>query len=166
MYEQVRRKEPKTGNRKLWIALALWTVVAIILATLVIFGFRYRSNFRNFLGDLSNSTEYALDNNSLYLTVDGDTFLVIRKNIKKFYNAVAIAGSGRPANAPDSTADIQLDFGNGTTLELWEAQVKNARNNRGIGMIVRFTDAEGNHYCYDTDRLRPEKFPLKKPTLE
>lgn len=41
-----------------------------------------------------------------------------------------------------------------------------ARNNRGIGMIVQFTDPDGEIYCYDTDRLRPEKFPLKKPTLE
>ena len=166
MYEQVRRQEPKTSNRKLWLALTLWTLVAVILAALVIFGFRYRANFREYLGVLSNSTQYALDNNSLYLTVDGDTFLVIRKNIKKFYNTIAIAGSGRPATPLDREADIKLDFGNGTTLELWETQVKNARNNRGIGMVVRFTDAEGKTYCYDTDRLRPEKFPLKKPTLE
>ena len=166
MYEQVRRKEPKSSNRKLWVALTVWAVVAVILAALVIFGFRYRANFREYLGALSNSTQYALDNNSLYLTVDGDTFLVIRKNIKKFYNTVAIAGSGRPAAPLDREADIKLDFGNGTTLELWETQVKNARNKRGTGMVVRFTDAEGKTYCYDTDRLRPEKFPLKKPTLE
>jgi hypothetical protein len=166
MYEQIQRKEPKAVNKKLWVALILWTVLAIILASLIIFGFRYRSNFRDFLGDLSNSTEYALENNSLYLTVDGDTFLVIRKNIKKFYNAVAIAGSGRPATPPERDADIKLDFGNDATLELWEAKVKNARNNRGIGMIVQFTDPDGEIYCYDTDRLRPEKFPLKKPTLE
>lgn len=166
MYEQVKRKEKKATNKRLWFALSVWTVVVIILAALVIFGFRYRSNFRDFLGDLSNSTEYALDNNSLYLTVDGDTFLVIRKNVKKFYNAVAIAGSGRPASPLDREADIKLDYGNGSTLELWQTKVKNARNNRGIGMVVQFTDSEGKTYCYDTDRLRPEKFPLKKPTLE
>ena len=60
-------------------------------------------------------------------------------------------------------ADIKLDYGNGATLELWETKVKNARNNRGIGMVVQFTNEEGSVYCYDTDRLRPEKFPLKKP---
>ena len=166
MYEQVKRKGPKAANKKLWFALAVWTVVVILLATLVIFGFRYRSNFREFLGALSNSTEYALKNKSLYLTVEGDTFLVLRKDVKKFYNAIAIAGSGRPASPLKRDADIKLDYGNGSTLELWQTKVKNARNNRGIGMIVQFTDAEGKTYCYDTDRLRPEKFPLKKPTLE
>ena len=166
MYEQVRRKEPKARNRKLWLALAVWAVVVVILTTLVVFGFRYRSNFREFLGDLSDSTEYALENNSLFLTVDGDSFLVIRKNVKKFYNAVAIAGSGRPAAPLKREADIKLDYGNGAVLELWETKVKNARNNRGMGMVVQFTDTDGNAYCYDTDRLRPEKFPLKKPTIE
>ena len=51
----------------------------------------------------------------------------------------------------------------GTMLELWEAKVKNARNNRGIGMVVQYTDRQGDTYTYDTDRLRPEKFPLKNP---
>lgn len=166
MYEQITRKNAGERNRKLWLALTVWAIVVAILASLVIFGFWYRSNFREFLGALSNSTEYALSNNSLYLTVDGDSFLVIRKNVKKFYNVVAIAGSGRPASPLSREADIKLDFGNGTTLELWETQVKNARNNRGTGMVVQFTDADGKNYCYDTDRLRPGKFPLKKPTLE
>lgn len=166
MYEQVTRNSAKGRNRKLWAALALWAIVVFILGSLIIFGFRYRANFRGFLGDLSYSTEYAMQNNSLQLTVDGESFLVIRKNVKKFYNAVAIAGSGRPAAPLHREADIKLDYGNGTTLELWETQVKNARNNRGTGMVVQFTDAEGKTYCYDTDRLRPEKFPLKKPTLE
>ena len=165
MYEQVRRIQPKSNNRKLWLALAACGMVLAVLTALVIFGFRYRANFRNFLSDLSNSTNYALEHNSLYLTVDGDTFLVIRKNVRKFYNSVAIAGSGRPASGLEREADIKLDYGNGATLELWETKVKNARNNRGMGMVVRYTDSEGAVYCYDTDRLRPEKFPLKKPEL-
>ena len=163
MYEQVQRTERKGRNRKLWISLLLWAAMASILAALIIFGFRYRANFREFLGDLSDSTQYAIENKSLYLTVEGDTFLVLPKNYKKFYNTVAIAGSGRPVSAPDREADIKLDFGDGSTLELWEAKVKNARNNRGIGMVVQYTDGEGATYTYDTDRLRPEKFPLKNP---
>ena len=165
MYEQVHRTERKGRNRKLWISLLLWAAIATILAALIIFGFRYRANFREFLGDLSDSTQYAIENKSLYLTVEGDTFLVLPKNYKKFYNTVAIAGSGRPASAPDREADIKLEFGDGTTLELWEAKVKNARNNRGIGMVVQYTDRQGDTYTYDTDRLRPEKFPLKNPSL-
>ena len=164
MYEQVQRTERKGRNRKLWISLLLWAAMASILAALIIFGFRYRANFREFLGDLSDSTQYAIENKSLYLTVEGDTFLVLPKNYKKFYNTVAIAGSGRPASAPDREADIKLEFGDGTTLELWEAKVKNARNNRGIGMVVQYTDRQGDTYTYDTDRLRPEKFPLKNPS--
>ena len=164
MYEQVHRTERKGRNRKLWISLLLWAAMASILAALIIFGFRYRANFREFLGDLSDSTQYAIENKSLYLTVEGDTFLVLPKNYKKFYNTVAIAGSGRPASAPDREADIKLEFGDGTTLELWEAKVKNARNNRGIGMVVQYTDRQGDTYTYDTDRLRPEKFPLKNPS--
>ena len=164
MYEQVHRTERKGRNRKLWISLLLWAAMASILAALIIFGFRYRANFREFLGDLSDSTQYAIENKSLYLTVEGDTFLVLPKNYKKFYNTVAIAGSGRPASAPDREADIKLEFGDGTTLELWEAKVKNARNNRGIGMVVQYTDRQGDNYTYDTDRLRPEKFPLKNPS--
>ena len=165
MYEQVHRTERKGRNRKLWISLLLWAAIAAILAALIIFGFRYRANFREFLGDLSDSTQYAIKNKSLYLTVEGDTFLVLPKNYKKFYNTVAIAGSGRPASAPKREADIKLEFGDGTTLELWEAKVKNARNNRGIGMVVQYTDRQGDTYTYDTDRLRPEKFPLKNPSL-
>ena len=164
MYEQVQRTERKGRNRKLWISLLLWAAMASILAALIIFGFRYRANFREFLGDLSDSTQYAIENKSLYLTVEGDTFLVLPKNYKKFYNTVAIAGSGRPASAPDREADIKLEFGDGTMLELWEAKVKNARNNRGIGMVVQYTDRQGDTYTYDTDRLRPEKFPLKNPS--
>ena len=163
MYEQIQRTQRRDGNRKLWISLAVWVALASVLVALIVFGFRYRANFREFLGDLSDSTQYAMEHKRLYLTVEGETFLVLPKNYKKFYNTVAIAGSGRPASAPDREADIKLDFGDGSTLELWEAKVKNARNNRGIGMVVQYTDGEGATYTYDTDRLRPEKFPLKNP---
>ena len=164
MYEQIQRTARKGNNRTLWISLLLWAALASALAALIIFGFRYRANFREFLGDLSDSTQYAMENKRLYLTVEGDTFLVLPKDYKKFYNTVAIAGSGRPASAPNREADIKLDYGDGSTLELWEAKVKNARNNRGIGMVVRYTDPEGATATYDTDRLRPEKFPLKNPS--
>ena len=163
MYEQIQRSQRRGGNRKLWISLVVWVALASVLAGLIVFGFRYRANFREFLGDLSDSTQYAMEHKRLYLTVEGETFLVLPKNYKKFYNTVAIAGSGRPAAAPDREADIKLDFGDGSTLELWEAKVKNARNNRGIGMVVQYTGREGATYTYDTDRLRPEKFPLKNP---
>ena len=163
MYEQIQRTQRRSGNRKLWISLAVWVALASVLVALIVFGFRYRANFREFLGDLSDSTQYAMEHKRLYLTVEGETFLVLPKNYKKFYNTVAIAGSGRPAAAPDREADIKLDFGDGSTLELWEAKVKNARNNRGIGMVVQYTDGDGATYTYDTDRLRPEKFPLKNP---
>ena len=166
MYEQIQRTPRKGGNRRLWISLTLWAVLAVTLVSLIVFGFRYRANFREFLGDLSDSTQYAVENKCLYLTVEGETFLVLPKNYKKFYNTVAIAGSGRPASAPEREADIKLDFGDGSTLELWEAKVKNARNNRGIGMVVQYTDGEGNTYTYDTDRLRPEKFPLTNPAAK
>ncbi len=162
MYEQVEHKNMKK-ERSLWLVLTIWTIVVLIVGALVIWGFRYRPQFTAFLGEYSNSIRFAQENKSMRVTVNGETFLPLPRNVQKFYNLIAIAGIGRQTLPPDEQADVLITFGDGASLEMWEAKLQNSTNGRETGLLICYTNTEGERYAYDSDRLTLSKFPLKNP---
>ena len=55
------------------------------------------------------------------------------------------AGAGRTAAAPEEMPYAVIDYGDGSTLEIWKVELANPSN-----------DWTGKSYGYDTDQLRWE----------
>ena len=49
-----------------------------------------------------------------------------------------------------------IDYGDGSTLEIWKVELVNPSNDWTEGPFFRYTDAKGTSYGYDTDQLRWE----------
>lgn len=169
MYEQIGQSDrggpavSRKKDKRLWIALAACLAIFLVLLALILWGFRYKPSYQDYFGDFSNSVLYAKENRCMTVTTPEETYPILPKNIKKVYNAIAMAGPGRVRSRPEEVPEARLEFGNGTSLELWTAKIENGRNNREYGLLLSYTYADGRTYTYDTDRLSMSRLPLSKP---
>ena len=58
--------------------------------------------------------------------------------------------------APEEMPYAVIDYGDGSTLEIWKVELVNPSNDWTEGPFFRYTDAKGKSYGYDTDQLRWE----------
>lgn len=139
LYNRVRPPEQRSGRSKrklsvmILVGLLVFFVIGFVLVRLA--GYRYR--VREFYFDLSDSTVYAYQNDSLYAETGGERFRVTGEHDYDVYKYVTVRSMGRNALAvPGREADVRLDYGDGAVLELWE-------DSAGGGSYIRFRSAEG-----------------------
>lgn len=163
MYENIRRTADRSGpkNRPLVIVLAICLVATAVLAGMVWQACRYQVLCRNFVSDLSNSTTYAYEHNSLTITMDGQTYPAARENIHRIYSRIANAGPGRPGKAPTSAPDASLEYGDGSFMDLWTVKMEKSSADREYGLFIHYVDQAGETYAYDSDRLELLVLPIE-----
>jgi len=163
MYEKVRRRSRREKNGPLVTAIAICLAVVVFCLVMAYWwGFRYRAKYSSYVSDLSRSTVYAYNHDSLIITMDGESYPAARENIHEIYSRITNVGYGRVGTPPDRAPDALLEYGNFTRLELWSIVPENTTNTRASGLLIRFTDHTGETYAYDTDRLELALLPLEQ----
>ena len=155
MYERVRvchRSRPRESL--LAGGVLLCAVIFAVVAAMAVYSCWYQLRFRQFLSDLSDSTVYAYQNDSLHMEADGRTVRVEGEPIYALYQAVAEDGPGRLVEPPAWMPDAVLTYGDGSSLELWGIELEGYQTNVKEGVLLRYVDPAGTVYCYDTDGFR------------
>lgn len=138
LYDRVRPPEQRSGKSKkkisvmILVGLLAFFVIGFVLLRLA----EYRYRVREFYFDLSDSTVYAYQNDSLYAEAGGERVHVTGEHDYDVYKYVTVRSMGRNAlTVPGRKADVRLDYGDGAVLELWEDSAG--------GSFIRFRSAEG-----------------------
>ena len=155
MYERVRvchRSRPRESL--LAGGVLLCAVIFAVVAAMAVYSCWYQLRFRQFLSDLSGSTVYAYQNDSLQMEADGRTVRVEGDPVYTLYQAVAEDGPGRLVEPPAWMPDAVLTYGDGSSLELWGVELEGYQTNVKEGVLLRYVDPAGTVYCYDTDGFR------------
>lgn len=162
MYEKIRKEtKPRKGfPMVVWIALCLVILGGIV--GLIGWAGGYVVGFRYFVGDLSNSTHYAYENQSLTVQSEGEEYAILPENIYHIYTRITSAGSGRLGKAPAAPPEMVLDYGDGSYMELWMVELVNSSNGRAYGLFINYVNQKGRSYSYDTDKLTLSLLPLEK----
>ena len=66
---------------------------------------------------------------------------------------INVAGAGRTGEAPADPPLITIDYGDGTTLDIWQVPLENPANDWTDGPFFRCTFPGGRTYGYDTDQI-------------
>lgn len=159
MYANVKRGARSKGNLALWIGLAVCALLIAAFALSVCFAGSYQRNYWDYVGRLSNSTAYAYRNDTLQISVSGETRSLDKERAYQIYQLVSNAGEGRIQKAlPSGAPSAILDYGNGSTLTVWEIPVS-ASSNEGheTDIFLLFQDEKGS-YGYIAWDLSPRKF--------
>ena len=139
MYEQV---ETRQKHKKGWTVRILLTLAVLVLAFGVVilsWSVRYHVQYRDFVSRLSNSVTYAYSHHSLHGDAGEAMPVWVRgENVYQLYNYILVNGEGKVIRRlPETTPGIDLDFGDGSTLKVWDDE--------SGGAVLCYTDDAGQY---------------------
>ncbi len=141
------RKDVKTGHDK-----ALTVIIAGILVlaavVLIVGGWvvGYNRRFKVFVKNLSNSTTYAYENESLIAEMDGRHYKISADNMYGIYSYITFNKSGKESRSIPEEEPIVLSYGDGSVLKLWDQP--DAQRANGYSLFLQYTDTDGRDYSY------------------
>ena len=171
LYERIQPAPRSRGNRPLIIALVVCLIVLAVVIGTSVWSTLNQRRFWSYIGDFSSSVSYAYEHDCLRADVNGQSLRVDGEISYAIYNKISIAGIGRRRSGQPSGESILLDYGDGSTLQLWHVSLSGEDLIRDHGVFLCYTNPQGKSYSYDTDKLSYEDFelylsPLRNPLWE
>lgn len=143
------RKKEKTLRRPLLIAAAVFAAVI----ALGVWACRYQLQYRACFSALTDATRHARGSGAFTVTVDGAAVSADANDLSDLLRLISMAGAGRTGTAPADPPLITVDYGDGTTLDIWQVPLENPANDWTEGPFFRCTFPGGKTYGYDTDQI-------------
>lgn len=143
------RKKEKTLRKPLLIAAAVFAAVI----ALGVWACRYQLQYRACFSALTDATRHARGSGAFTVTVDGASASADANDLSDLLRLISMAGAGRTGTAPADPPLITVDYGDGTTLDIWQVPLENPANDWTEGPFFRCTFPGGKTYGYDTDQI-------------
>ena len=143
------RKKEKTLRKPLLIAAAVFAAVI----ALGVWACRYQLQYRACFSALTDATRHARGSGAFTVTVDGAAVSADANDLSDLLRLISMAGAGRTGTAPADPPLITVDYGDGTTLDIWQVPLENPANDWTEGPFFRCTFPGGRTYGYDTDQI-------------
>lgn len=143
------RKKEKTLRKPLLIAAAVFAAVI----ALGVWACRYQLQYRACFSALTDATRHARGSGAFTVTVDGAAVSADANDLSDLLRLISMAGAGRTGTAPADPPLITVDYGDGTTLDIWQVPLENPANDWTEGPFFRCTFPGGKTYGYDTDQI-------------
>jgi hypothetical protein len=143
------RKKEKTLRKPLLIAAAVFAAVI----ALGVWACRYQLQYRACFSALTDATRHARGSGAFTVTVDGAAASADANDLSDLLRLISMAGAGRTGTAPADPPLITVDYGDGTTLDIWQVPLENPANDWTEGPFFRCTFPGGKTYGYDTDQI-------------
>ena len=143
------RKKEKTLRKPLLIAAAVFAAVI----ALGVWACRYQLQYRACFSALTDATRHARGSGAFTVTVDGAAVSADANDLSDLLRLISMAGAGRTGTAPADPPLITIDYGDGTTLDIWQVPLENPANDWTEGPFFRCTFPGGKTYGYDTDQI-------------
>ena len=114
---------------------------------------RYQLQYRACFSALTDATRHARGSGAFTVTVDGAAVSADANDLSDLLRLISMAGAGRTGTAPADPPLITVDYGDGTTLDIWQVPLENPANDWTEGPFFRCTFPGGKTYGYDTDQI-------------
>ena len=143
------RKKEKTLRKPLLIAAAVFAAVI----ALGVWACRYQLQYRACFSALTDATRHARGSGAFTVTVDGAAVSADANDLSDLLRLISMAGAGRTGTAPADPPLITVDYGDGTTMDIWQVPLENPADDWTEGPFFRCTFPGGKTYGYDTDQI-------------
>lgn len=144
LYAKVKKNDNYTKkDMRFLIAIVLVFCLVIAMVAFAVWFLGYQRRFSDFVGKLSDSTTYAYNNDSLTAKIDGKSIKVSEENMYGIFAYLSLNKSGKESRRRPEGEPVELDYGNGAILKLWNMSVDG--NNY---LFVQYIDKDGYIYSY------------------
>lgn len=160
LYAKVIHEDKMVKKKKDWricciiaAAIAGLVILAIVVSQPLICRFVL---YPKFVSAVSDSTLYAYENDSLRADLAEESVHVSGENAYSFFKSLTVGPPDKLVwKTPVEEPDLKLDYGNGSTLSLWEVSLKEPETKKA--MRVLFEDGEGARISFYTDSISVER---------
>lgn len=148
-----KRKRIDSDMVKLLLCLG-----AVFLAFFIVFGMVFSSIFYkrlywDFVGELSQSTVYAFENEGATVEIEDKTFVIKDSKVYVFYKRLSIADFGKKQTGfVEEEESIRITFGDGSSLRMWQAPEKVKKKL----LYVQYTNSRGRDYKCNVEGMTLE----------
>ncbi|MBE6989483.1 MAG: hypothetical protein E7426_01890 [Ruminococcaceae bacterium] len=154
MYEKVKTSHTPRRDVQLAGCILLGVMLLILIAFPLYLACRGQYEFHNFVQEMADSVLYSRQRGGALLTVEGETVRLEPDNMSHIYSLLTSKGSGKEQKELPDTEELFIDFGDGSTLQIWNRQVRDAYSKEMVnGLFISYVDHTGKRYSYDTDLL-------------
>lgn len=146
LYANIRKD--RKGNRDVSLVAIIMAilVIAVVVLVAVTWCMGYRRRFNVFVGNLSNSTTYAYEHESLTARIDGRLYKISEENMYGIFAYIALNKSGRESREIPEGEPVALEYGDGSVLRLWDRPFD--KRATGHTLFLQYTDTDGKVYSY------------------
>lgn len=160
MYEKLKKGGRDRKDTSLRNVIVICVIFFVLATGTIIWIAGYFSRYQRFLERFSASTVYAYDNRCLRAEVEGQSLWVNLKNNYGIYTHITVYGIGSEKySVPKQSADVTLDYGNGSRLLLWDMEPSG--DSRAHRLFLHYEDAEGYRYSYVSDEMDLETIKIQ-----
>ena len=153
--KQRQQDQPKGSRRDVLIVVAVMFAISLLIAAAIPVGCAasLMGGYHRFIQDLGSSLMYARENDSLEISVDGETRKADLAQAEVIYGLISDTGMGSPlSEAPDSEP-LAFIFGDGSSLQLFSTRIDEPEGKQVDGLAICFQRKDGTTFAYDTDQL-------------
>lgn len=146
LYENLKKDAKTERDMSMTVIVAGLLLLAVVVGTAAFWYMGHNRRFMVFVSNLSNSTAYAYENESLTAEVDGRLYKISPDNMYGIYSYIALNKSGKESRNIPEGEPVVLAYGDGSVLQLWN-QPDDQRAG-GYSLFLHYTDVDGKTYSY------------------
>lgn len=146
LYENLKKDTKTERDVSMTVIVAVLLLLAVVLGTAAFWYLGHNRRFMVFVSNLSNSTAYAYENESLTAEIDGRLYTISPDNMYGIYSYIALNKAGKESRNIPEGEPVVLAYGDGSVLQLWN-QLDDRRAG-GYSLFLQYTDTDGKTYSY------------------
>ena len=149
MYDRILKKKKPRPHQGLKISVVLVTLVFLFGVGTVVSLVNYRVQYQQYSVDFAKSISSACEASSMRVFIDGEVRSIAEDNAHKIGSYILFAKSGWPEREKPVEEGVLIEFGNGSTMEMWAVPYKDSRKKT----ILWYTYSDGRTYGYSSVRI-------------
>ncbi|MBR6349811.1 MAG: hypothetical protein IKR67_04600 [Lachnospiraceae bacterium] len=149
--------EKDMKKKKETIALVIAGVVLFVAALVVMITIPIstRNRYITYIKNLSTDTTYAERNNTATCTLDGETYSISGEEVFELYRCISYRDDiDYYKKAEEPQPGIHIDYGNGSTLDIWLKPYEKDGTQYTTGIGVLYINSNGKKYTYTTENIK------------
>lgn len=147
LYAKVNKTHRKGRDKLLIVSIMIAAAVMVACIVPIVMAGRFQRNYWDYISRISDATYYAYQEDCLSARMAGEEYGLPKERAYDVFRLIQGAGTGRvQKEAPAGEPDARLDYGNGTTLSVWEIPAcKDSNKNRESDIFLRLEDDQGSY---------------------
>lgn len=118
---------------------------------MLVYAARYQLRYRHFTMIFR---QFGRSNKmSLRMTWQDEDVPITTDQASRLCRRITTAGAGKVQKDVPDGDECQLVFGDGASLTMWQVDISEKNAASPTGTFIRYADADGRIYQYDTDQL-------------